>query len=628
MLKTQTKFINILPILAILGIGLILAIPLLLNGTINANDFPLHLRWSKEFSAQFWSGDFYPRWLMRMNAGLGSPIFFFYPPIPYYFTSLFKPLFTNDIQGWYPLALSTLAALVTSGWTAYLWLRTISDRKSALIASILYMVLPYHLGVDLYNRFDFTEYWAFVWMPLILYFSNKIIDGHKSNIIGLAVSYALLAMTHPSTFLIFSLFLIFYILFITVKRQRKKVVLRLLSALALGIGLSAIYWFPALAMQKDVDLEFMSRGHLSYAIDFLFIQTFPSREFLWEYLEIISLLTVGLIWCAFISTRTSSAANFRREANFWSAAAVLAIFMTLPLSRPIWEVLLPLQKIQFPWRFSTILTVATTALLALEMSQHSIRIGKKKKFYIGFLLVAGFLIGIILAIPNKTFTWYLSSVLIVAIAAILIYGISSIKIFGNQVKSKYIIIGVLLTASLLSSQIFLIKGGLYKADDPQNSYQQMQNLYKEINKESPEYRPKDVSPKNFEADALVKLSQNQPNAAVTTGQGSLTIQQWEPRKIVLKTSGTTDLLLTLKQFYYPGWTAKIQGNSYPLTVNPSKPEGLIRVGMIPSGNHEVIVTLNTRLEERIGQITSSVSAIIALVLLFWFCRSKPDIAVQ
>lgn len=627
MLKTQTKLVNILPILSILGMGLILAIPILLNGSINANDFPLHLRWSKEFSAQLWSGDIYPRWLMRMNAGLGSPIFFFYPPIPYYITSLFKPLFINDLEGWYPLALSTLTALVASGWTAYLWLRTISDRKSALIASILYMVLPYHLGVDLYNRFDFTEYWAFVWMPLILYFSNKIIDGHKSNIVGLALSYALLAMTHPSTFLIFSLFLIFYVLFITVKRQRKKALLHLFLALGLGIGLSTIYWLPALAMQKDVDLEFMSKGHLSYAIDFLFIKTFPSREFLWEYLEIISLLTVAVICCAFISTRHSSSGTFRHEANFWSAAGVLAIFMTLPLSRPIWEVLLPLQKIQFPWRFSTVLTLATTALLALEISQHSIGIGKKKKVYIGFLLVTGFLIGTILARPDKTFTWYLISVLIVAIAAVLIYGISSIKILGNQLSSKYIIIVILLTASLLSSQISLIKGGLYKADDPQSSYLQMQKLYKAINKESPEYRPTEVSPKNFEADALVKLSKNQPDASVTTGQGSLKIQKWEPRKIVLTTSGTTELLLTLKQFYYPGWTAKIQDKSYPVTVHPSKPEGLIRIGMIPSGNHEVIVTLNTTVEERIGQIVSAVSAIIALALLFRFYRSKQDIAI-
>ena len=91
MLVIQSKHINLLHIFIIVIVGLILTLPALFYGIFDAPDLiPYHLKWSKHFAEQFWQGDLYPRWLMDMNAGLGSPTFFFYPPIPYYFNSLFK----------------------------------------------------------------------------------------------------------------------------------------------------------------------------------------------------------------------------------------------------------------------------------------------------------------------------------------------------------------------------------------------------------------------------------------------------------------------------------------------------------------------------------------------------------
>ena len=84
------------------------------------NLIPYHLKWSKHFVEQFWQGDVYPRWLINMNDGLGSPTFFFYAPIPYYFSSLFHPLFPNDTSGWFQLSLSTSLAMVASGITAFI----------------------------------------------------------------------------------------------------------------------------------------------------------------------------------------------------------------------------------------------------------------------------------------------------------------------------------------------------------------------------------------------------------------------------------------------------------------------------------------------------------------------------
>ncbi len=100
------------------------------------------------------------------------------------------------------------------------------------------------------------------------------------------------------------------------------------------------------------------------------------------------------------------------------------------------------------------------------------------------------------------------------------------------------------------------------------------------------------------------------------GQGNLSIEQWKPRQIILQADAVSDISLTLSQFYYPGWTARLLDSSRVLAVQPS-PEGLLRVA-VPKGKHEVIVTLDAGKEERAAQVISAVSAIVALFSSFWF----------
>lgn len=196
MLLNKTQRINIIAILVIFSVGLILILPTIAYGVFDAHDTLVHLNWANYFSQQLWAGELYPRWLPEMNSGLGSPTFFFYPPIPYYFTSLFYPFRFGNPSIWSPLVLSSTLALILSGFTAYLWLKNITNQKAALIGSIIYMILPYHWAIDFYWRFAFSEYWAFVWIPLVLYYTKKIVCRHKFAVLGLAISYALLSMTH------------------------------------------------------------------------------------------------------------------------------------------------------------------------------------------------------------------------------------------------------------------------------------------------------------------------------------------------------------------------------------------------------------------------------------------------
>lgn len=360
----------LLHLLYIVGFGLIFTAPALINGHIYGHDFKYHWVYSKNFSEQFWQGDFYPRWLQNMNSGFGSPTFFFYAPIPYYFTSLFGPLSRYDISSFNVLGLSSSLALIASGLTAYFWLKEIVPKNSAAIASILYMAWPYHLFIDLYVRFAFAEYWSFVWMPLILYFTIKIIRGSRLNVIGLAISFALLALTHLPSFIIFFPVPVGYALFMAGRSRWKIVFARLSIATIIAIGLSAIYWFPAMTTQESISMDAILSDEFYYANNFLF--TGPKighKKIFWKILELLTVVTGGLAFCAWKISKISSEVTSRRESNYWMIVAMLALFMTLPLSKLVWDVLPPVQRIQFPWRFNTVLTVAITGLFALGVSR-------------------------------------------------------------------------------------------------------------------------------------------------------------------------------------------------------------------------------------------------------------------
>src|SRR5882724_12268628 len=114
---------KLFPVLVIGTAGLVFTIPAIIYGIPFFSDDGVshHAVWYIQFSTQLWAGDFYPRWLIGMNEGLGSPVFYYYPPAPFFLTSLLKPFFRGDLHGWHQLGLSASLALIGSGFCAFWW---------------------------------------------------------------------------------------------------------------------------------------------------------------------------------------------------------------------------------------------------------------------------------------------------------------------------------------------------------------------------------------------------------------------------------------------------------------------------------------------------------------------------
>jgi hypothetical protein len=546
----------------IIGVGLIVALPVIVYGfPFGSHDGKYHALWYTHFAEQLWGGDLYPRWLMGMNGGLGSPVFFYYPPLPFYITSLLKPLFAADSFGWQQLGVSASVALILSGICAYIWLERIADPTSALVGAILYMVMPYHVAIDLYIRGAFGEFWTFVWMPLILYFVNKVSAGHHSATVGLIFSYALLIMTHLPTTLIFSPIIIGYAFFTAGIHRKVKVIGLTSAALGLGAGLSAIYLLPALTTQHFVSMHKLQVGYYFYENWFLFTQKISGRS-----MAILSWLTINivtLICCACIFICIRSSKKVIQEASFWIVTMTISIFMMTPLSNPAWQAIPTLQKIQFPWRFNTIVVVAAAAILVLGVYS-----------------------------MKRPFSRLTGVTLIIAIMLITNWG------------------PIMARAAWMNA----LPSGLSKAKVDHINTRLEQHL------DATEYLPTWASMRDKHTDLFLKgtsqSGENTDRVTIVEGIGSVTVSSWEPRVIVLQVSSTKGLLLNIQQFYYPNWIAHLNDDSYSLNVQPSKPKGLLSI-YVPGGRHSVSLHFEQRAPERLGQIVSTISMIIALVLIIW-----------
>src|SRR6185436_7223913 len=229
---------------------------------------------------------------------------------------------------------SASIALTASGVCAYIWLIKIASQKAAFVAALIYMVMPYHLATNVYDRGAFAEIWTFVWMPLILLFTEAISRGNKPAVLGLVVNYALLIMTQLPTTLMFSLVPIVYACYQADRKRRIRTAAIMLGAMSLSIGLSAIYLLPALLMQKYVFMEELTGGFYYYGNWFLPLKPPSIRASTSTVQQTVPQVAILGSFAYLLARKADGAA--RKRAAFWIVVLLLSVFMMVRLSSFIW----------------------------------------------------------------------------------------------------------------------------------------------------------------------------------------------------------------------------------------------------------------------------------------------------
>lgn len=580
--------------LVILGYGLFLTLPAGWSGFVTTTDSLNHLIMSRHFVDQLWSGDFYPRWLFGMNAGLGSPVFQFYGPVPYYITALFRPLLGHDPEGWLQLGLAASLAVIASGFTAYAWLKRLAGERAALIGAVLYMSAPYHLAVDLYQRFFFAELWGFVWMPLIMLCARESMCGGKGAMAGLSLIYALLIMTHLPTTLLFSWVPVAYVLWMAEPGDRLGPFVRLAGGMLLGMGLSAVFLLPAMSTQQYVLFGQMESGFYYFSNHFLFCGPRLNDARLNEYLRYLGIVVSLMLFVSFAAWqlgRLNQQAEERRESTFWMLSAAICFFMQIYLSKPLWEGLAILQTVQFPGRFNTVFTLAMAVLVASWVSSKavpSVR-GDAAMWVIVALLLLLHSLPVLKGYAHYRL-WSTTPTLVSLVTSTNKMRVDT-KVEANSELDRA---AVLLEAAKISRYNFFLP----RWSNP--------DLFVDT--------PEGVR-------AMRELATRTEKAVLVEGTGSVMVKHWQPPHIELAVKAETALRLGLLQLYYPGWVARLDVGSTRLEVGSYRPDGLLEV-KVPAGTHRILIGREPLPEERAGQIISGVSLVGLAVFSLWPCRRR------
>lgn len=578
------------PLVAALLLCVVAGWPLLaswgLVETRAGGDSPFLLVRVHQLVAALKEGVFPVRWMGDAAYGYGYPFFNFYASLPYYLAALLKFLgftFVNAIKG------TQLLGLVAAGLGAYLLAKRLWPNPwGALLASTAYTFAPFHL-VNLYVRGDsLSEFWAFAFYPFILLALVRLWDTPSlPRVAAVALAFGGLVMTHNVSALIFSPFVGLFLVYLwfagRAARLRRLAVVG--AALALGLAVSAWFWFPALAERNWVHLEVQTTGYFFYGEHFR-AANLVQRTPLFDYrvdaagtpfamgLVQAALAAVGAVWMIIVGAQHAvplrhRAASLQQRAaprpfvdgaGWWALAFLLiATAFITPLSRPLWARIPLLPFAQFPWRFLSVQALAAA-------------------------LVIGRLADIR---PARAWIAQGAALLVILSAAVSIQP-TYLYISDADVTPQRLILYEAFTGNV---------GSTVRA----------------------EYLPQAASPRPYAGEAL--WSDAAPLPRVLDGDADATpaserrssVQWW---RVNVRSS---EARLAFPTLYYPGWRAFVDGRE--VSCGPQPGWGAI-VLSVPQGSHEVVLQF-TRTRRRLAAEAASLLALLACVgLAAWGSRRQ------
>jgi len=334
-------------------------LPLTKDGFFQTDDGIFHFYRLASLARHIEAGHFYPRWFADFAFGYGHPILNFYAPLTYYLAFLIHLLVYNPV-----LAMKILIVLsfVASAWAMYLLGRELWGEEAGFVASLLYTFFPYHLA-DVYTRGAIPEALAFVFPPLILW------SWYKGYFLVGALAWAGLILTHNLSVILTAPLLFLWLLALVLARKLTvKGFAKLLLSLALGTGLAAFYWLPAI---KEMGYVFIGVAGISrgYEKHLLSLTTLFKPHFFYPYTPAgtvaihpipLFFLLLALGGAAFLIWKGGKDLAFTLILILILA---LSLFMRWTGSLPIWHATERwLDSLQYPWRF-LFLTAFSSSLL-------------------------------------------------------------------------------------------------------------------------------------------------------------------------------------------------------------------------------------------------------------------------
>ncbi|HXG64643.1 MAG TPA: hypothetical protein VNO70_06020 [Blastocatellia bacterium] len=535
------------------------------------HDMHLHFEQIKSFYTGISSGEIYPRWEEDTNRGFGAPTGSYYPPGFYYLTSALYPILGDWI---YVLLAAHLIVMVAAASAIYLYARRVMSRFAAAVAMVAYIFLPYHL-LDQYQRAALAELLSFVWMPLLMLFGERLFrervvveeeagatvpaQGQSLttrramlNVAGLALSYSAFLWSHPPTAYQFTLAFGIFALLLTWRRRDLKGLFLVGAGMALGIGLTSAYLYPAAVEQDLIRHDYIS-STWPYHVTYVFLHALPYLheshlgffrlvDGIWVFnTAAIVAGAIGLL--AFRPRALRFAPGLKERVLLWVVMGGFAAFMMLEVSKYIGQYIPKIDIGVFTWRMLSITTLIA-ALLAGAFAEAVIHAFRQR----------------------RTLEW-------VAFAAL-----AMLITLGGAAFSGVAVVGSMLWAPEFVPSLEHVNFATIPATS--SSY----------------------------PDELPVVER----AELAAGAGTISIENWQPEHRALTVDLQASDTLIIRTFNFPGWTATVDGR--PVEIRTWHRAGEIAIDL-PPGNHHVRLDFLDTPPRRLGSRVTIIAFLVVMAML-------------
>ena len=350
--------------------------PLFHPGLHPTHDGEYHVVRFYEFDTVLRSGVLYPRWAPDFNMGYGIPLFNFVYPLPNYVASLLHFLGLSFIDAF---KANLVIATVFGAVCMYLWSKDFWGKLGGLVSSVFYSFAPYRF-VDIYIRGSVGEVWSLAFLPFVLWAVTNVIRKNDLRFLPLvSIAIAFLVFSHNILALLFFGFAFMYMLFLCHIYKKYQYINHLILSFVFGLGLSAVFWLPALVEKQYV------RGLEVFTVDRHFVELYqlliPSwgSGFSGEIGQGLS-FQIGVLNIFVVILSLSMLFVWRKQKTkrkllvFFLLSFFVLVFLMLPVSRNVWEFIPLMTYFQFPWRLLSLVILICSFLAGI--------IGKFKYRYV------------------------------------------------------------------------------------------------------------------------------------------------------------------------------------------------------------------------------------------------------
>jgi hypothetical protein len=357
-----------------------------------------------EFDAAMRAGNYFPVWSPDFYFGHGSPLFQFYSPLCYYLAEI------PALVGFHfstALKVAQCFALFASGLAMYRLASTHLSSWAACLGAVMYMIAPYRL-VDMYVRHAFAEHCAFVWLPLIVWGTERFISTRsRAGLVTGLLATAGLVLTHNVMALIGLPVCVAAGWALSAPKRWPASLLLAGAPALLGVGISAFFWLSAITGRSLTRAEeSLTGGYFDFHRHF--VDAWSFIDLAWGFGESgkaggekMSLqiglphLIAGAAALVWLFGRWGSADKQRAQRRRWSVVGIVmmggAALLCSRLSQPLWEGLPMLKYAQFPWRFLGLVVFGSAMCGAFVVDQIG-TLGRRSEliaFSMGLIVVMG-----------------------------------------------------------------------------------------------------------------------------------------------------------------------------------------------------------------------------------------------